>query len=65
MFDFPLFTLLNDTVVELPIGANDDCYEVEDWLINHSCSVRSTDPVFHSWEFPNEQTKVQFLLRWS
>ncbi len=67
MFEFPIFTFPTPepNIVELPIGAREDCYEIEDWLIKHDCKLISIDVVFHKWELPNEQTKVQFLLRWS
>lgn len=62
---FDLITFPKSDTVELYTGNGDDHYEIEDWLIDNRC-LFTGDPLsmWHSWQFPDTETKDLFVTRW-
>jgi len=68
MFDLYTFPSCDCNTVEVYVGGVDDYFEIEDWLTDNYCRFlgdASPMALYHTFKFPDAETKARFLERFS
>ena len=68
MVDLYTFPSCECDTVELYIGGGDNYFEIADWLTDNYCRFvgdASHTSLFHSYKFPDAETKARFLERFA
>jgi hypothetical protein len=66
MFDLITFPTCDCDTVELYIGSGDDYFEIADWLTDNYCRfVGDVSSLWHTYKFPDADTKARFLERFA